>query len=161
MRPEANSCDSRTSTTETSPARTAFANASKGTLAETISNDETGPAIGFEPGIQYGAVTLNLDPGDVISVFTDGVTDAMNPAGVMFGEENVDKYLIPEDTLPSEGNLPKRLGERLVSAVRKHANGHPQNDDIAVVCFGRLEVGRGPITSLTKPVPMPPGKNGN
>ena len=38
---------------------------------------------------------------------------------------------------------PKRVGERLVNAVRKHADGRPQNDDIAVVCFGRLESDHG------------------
>jgi sigma-B regulation protein RsbU (phosphoserine phosphatase) len=131
--------------------------ASKGTIVDTITSDASGPAIGFVPGIQYEAASINLDPGDVVSVFTDGVTDAMNQSGVVFGSENVDKYLLPEDTLP-EDNLPKRCGERLVSAVRKHANGHPQNDDIAVVCFGRLEFVPGPITSLNKPVPISSGR---
>lgn len=125
--------------------------AAKGTIGDTISEEATGPAIGFVPGYQYEAVAINLDPGDVVSVFTDGVTDAMNQTGLVFGSENVDKFLLPEDKLP-EGNMPKRFGERLVSAVRKHANGHPQNDDIAIVCFGRLELERAPINCLTKPV---------
>ncbi len=126
--------------------------ASKGILGETISSDATGLPLGVVPGFEYEAVTLTLEPGDVVSVFTDGVTDAMNPDGVMFGQETVDKYLIPEDEVPIEGNLPKLLGERLVNAVRKHSNGQPQNDDIAVVCFGRLEAGRSPVTSVSRPV---------
>jgi serine phosphatase RsbU (regulator of sigma subunit)/pSer/pThr/pTyr-binding forkhead associated (FHA) protein len=132
--------------------------ASKGTLLDMISDEATGPAIGFVPGYEYEAVTINLEPGDVVSVFTDGVTESMNQSGSLFGSENVDKNLIPEDILPAEGNMPKRIGERLVSSVRKHANGHPQNDDIAVVCFGRLELTQGPVTSLAKPVPMSTGK---
>jgi hypothetical protein len=36
-----------------------------------------------------------------------------------------------------------------VNVVRKHANGRAQNDDIAVVTFGRLEAGAGPNTSIT------------
>jgi serine phosphatase RsbU (regulator of sigma subunit) len=134
--------------------------ASKGTISDTISEEAAGPAIGFVPGFVYESVTINLEPGDVISVYTDGVTDAMNQAGRVFGEENVDKNLVPEDLLPHEGNLPKNLGDRLVNAVRQHANGHPQNDDIAVVCFGRLENGRAPNTGtgLAKPLPAPTGK---
>ncbi len=132
--------------------------ASKGTLTDMIAEEVIGPAIGFVPGIQYESVTINLEPGDVVSVYTDGVTEAMNQSGSLFGADNVDKNLIPEDALPPEGNMPKRFGERLVSAVRKHAGGHPQNDDIAVVCFGRLEVGRAPSTTLTKAVPVEKGK---
>jgi serine phosphatase RsbU (regulator of sigma subunit) len=132
--------------------------ASKGTLTDMIAEEVIGPAIGFVPGIQYESVTINLEPGDVVSVYTDGVTEAMNQSGSLFGADNVDKNLLPEDALPPEGNMPKRFGERLVSAVRKHAGGQPQNDDIAVVCFGRLEVGRAPSTTVTKAVPVEKGK---
>jgi serine phosphatase RsbU (regulator of sigma subunit) len=124
--------------------------AATGTLEEIISSDATGLPLGIMPEFQYESVTFSMKPGDIVSVYTDGVTDAMNPAGVMFGLETVDKYLVPEDSALAEAFLPKRMGERLVSAVRKHASGHPQNDDIAVVCFGRLEPGRPAPASLTR-----------
>jgi serine phosphatase RsbU (regulator of sigma subunit) len=79
------------------------------------------------------------------------VTDAMNPAGAMFGPEAVDKSLAPDDSaLAADAQRAKRLGERLVAAVRAHANGRAQNDDIAVVAFGRLEAGIGSNTSANK-----------
>ena len=36
--------------------------------------------------------------------------------------------------------LPRDVsGARLVKAVQRHAAGHPQSDDIALVCFGRVD----------------------
>jgi serine phosphatase RsbU (regulator of sigma subunit) len=122
-------------------------------LVDAISLDATGLPIGTLPAYPYEQVTLKLDIGDSMTAFTDGVTDAMNPAGAMFGPEAVDKNLMPdEDGLPGEAQRARRLGERLVAAVRIHANGRAQNDDIAVVAFGRLEGNVGPNTSANKVV---------
>ena len=88
------------------------------------------------PGYEFESVNLALEPGDTISLVTDGVTDAMAPSGVMFGLEAVDRCLVADN---AAGARPLRTGERLVHAVRRHANGRAQNDDIAVVCFGRLD----------------------
>src|SRR5262249_24367657 len=117
-------------------------------LVDAISLDSTGVPIGALPGYPFEQVTFNLEVGDSVALFTDGVTDAMNPSGSMFGPEAVDKNLAPDDSaLAADAQRAKRLGERLVAAVRTHANGRAQNDDIAVVAFGRLEPGMGPNTS--------------
>lgn len=126
--------------------------AAMGTLRDAISSETTGLPLGIMPGFEYEAAAVALDPGDFLTVFTDGVTDAMNAAGAMFGTEMVDRLLVPEELTVGEGQTPKAAGERLVAAVRRHAAGHPQNDDIAVVCFGRLEEGRHPATAVTKTV---------
>lgn len=117
-------------------------------LIDAISLDATGLPIGTLPAYPYEHVTFDLGVGDSLIVFTDGVTDAMNVAGVMFSPEGVDRALLSDDDLPGQPQRPKRLGERLVNAVRMHANGQPQNDDIAVVTCGRLE--SGPRTSVNK-----------
>lgn len=120
-------------------------------LVDAISLDATGLPIGTLPGYPYEQVTLHLEVGDSLIVYTDGVTDAMNPAGVMFGPEAVEKNLLPDEaSLPGEAQRAKRVGERLVAAVRTHANGRAQNDDIAVVSLGRLEASLGPNTSTNK-----------
>ena len=94
---------------------------------------------------------FSLEVGDSVALFTDGVTDAMNPAGDMFGQDAVERNLAPDDSaLAADAQRAKRVGERLVAAVRTHANGRAQNDDIAVVAFGRLEAGVGPITGVNK-----------
>ncbi|VTR96526.1 protein serine phosphatase with gaf sensor : Uncharacterized protein OS=Planctomyces maris DSM 8797 GN=PM8797T_18004 PE=4 SV=1: FHA: GAF_3: SpoIIE [Gemmata massiliana] len=120
-------------------------------LVDAISLDDTGTPIGAQPGYPFGQVTVQLDVGDSLAVYTDGVTDAMNPAGAMFGPEAADRCLVPDDSaLSAAAQRPKYLGERLVNAVRKHANGRAQNDDIAVVTFGRLEPNTGPSTNTSR-----------
>jgi serine phosphatase RsbU (regulator of sigma subunit) len=118
-------------------------------LTEAISNDATGLPLGVMPGYEYESATIEMDVGDVVTIYTDGVTDAMSPSGEMFGQPAVDRYLTPDESTLPDSCRPKRTGERLVQAVRRHASGRPQNDDIAVVCFGRLEPGQSPPTSGT------------
>jgi len=124
--------------------------AATGELAEATTNEATGLPLGVIPGFEYESVTITLEPGDTISAYTDGVTDAMNAAEKMFGFDAVDASLLPDDDALADTTRPKPTGERLVGAVRKHAAGHPQNDDIAVVCFGRSEGGNGPGTVITR-----------
>jgi serine phosphatase RsbU (regulator of sigma subunit)/pSer/pThr/pTyr-binding forkhead associated (FHA) protein len=119
-----------------------------GELSDAISNEATGLPLGVMPEYEYESVTIQLAAGDVLSVFTDGVTDAMNPNGDLFGPEGVDKYMGLTDDATGDFLMPKRVGERMMNAVRKHANGRPQNDDIAVICFGRLPPGVGPSTAV-------------
>lgn len=122
-------------------------------LVDAISTDETGLPLGVMPDSEYTAVTLPLEVGDVVAVFTDGVTDAMSPTGALFGPEGVDECMTPpNDPVAAAGWRPRRVGDQLVTAVRRHASGRPQNDDIAVMLFGRVDPhGPGGNTSRTDP----------
>ncbi len=127
-----------------------------GELVDAITLDATGLPVGALPGYPFEQVMLTLEVGDSMVAFTDGVSDAMSPppADELFGPERLDAALLPDDSaLASDAQRPKRLGERLVAAVRAHANGRPQNDDIALVAFGRLEAGIGPTTSTNRVSP--------
>jgi len=120
-------------------------------LVDSITLDATGLPVGALPDYPFEQVTFTLDVGDSVALFTDGVTDAMNPAGKMFSQAAVDRFLSPDDSaLAADAQRAKRLGERLVAAVRAHADGRPQNDDIAVVAFGRLDAGVGPNTTANR-----------
>ena len=119
-------------------------------LKEAISNEATGVPLGVLPGFEYESIAFPVEPGDVISIFTDGVTDAMSPNDGLFGEDGLVKYLLPDEHALAAPSNPKAIGDRLVGAVRRHASGRAQNDDIAVVCFGRLDIDRGPKTAVTK-----------
>jgi serine phosphatase RsbU (regulator of sigma subunit) len=127
-------------------------------LADAISTDATGLPLGVMPGYEYESVTLPLEVGDVVSVFTDGITDAMGPSGALFGPEGVDECLTPpNDPVAAAGWRPRRVGDHLVTAVRRHASGRPQNDDIAVMLFGRVEPPHGSDAYPARTDPkMPP-----
>jgi sigma-B regulation protein RsbU (phosphoserine phosphatase) len=120
-------------------------------LALAMADEAAGVPLGVLPGYEYEAVTVPLGAGDTLTIYTDGVTDAMAPNEALFGEDGLDKYLTPDDSVLALLVNPKATGERLVGAVRKHANGRAQNDDIAVVCFGRLDPNtKGPKTVVSK-----------
>jgi serine phosphatase RsbU (regulator of sigma subunit) len=121
-----------------------------GILSDAFESDATGLPLGVVPEYSYESRVVEIQIGDTVSVYTDGVTDALNASDQMFGTDEVERYLAPDDATLVEAGRPRCVGERLVNAVRKHANGRPQNDDIAVVCFGRLEADDSPISGLIR-----------
>jgi sigma-B regulation protein RsbU (phosphoserine phosphatase) len=130
-----------------------------GVLSDAVSDDESGLPLGLMPGYPYEAKVVPVGPNDSVVLYTDGVTDAMNPAGAMFGTDGVRAALAGDDMLFAEVR-PKAAGERLVQQVKGHANGRAQNDDIAVVCFGRVE-SSGQITGINpRPAELGPGSGG-
>ncbi len=125
--------------------------AASGEISDVISNDATGLPLGVMPEFEYELVNFTLEPGDIVTIFTDGVTDAMSPSGELFGITGVDRCMNPGEDATGPALTPKKVGERLMQAVRRHANGRPQNDDIALISFGRLPLGvSGPATVVTK-----------
>ena len=53
----------------------------------------TGIPLGIESDVTYEQRTLHLIPGDLILLYTDGVTDAMNAQGQDFGMERLERVL--------------------------------------------------------------------
>jgi serine phosphatase RsbU (regulator of sigma subunit) len=106
-------------------------------MIETISSDASGLPLGTMPGWEYQSATVDVQVGDVVSVFTDGVNEAMAPDETFFGEDRIKKVYQDESATAGADCTPSGIGSRLLTAVRKHANGRAQNDDIAIVCVGR------------------------
>lgn len=89
-----------------------------------------GPVIGlleFAPFMQ-GVVTL--DPGDVLVIFSDGVSEAMNAAGDEFGDDR-----LLEVVAAGQGESMHDMVERVFAAVRAFTVGAPQSDDITVMAI--------------------------
>jgi serine phosphatase RsbU (regulator of sigma subunit) len=107
-------------------------------LADVISNQESGLPLGLVPGYEYSAKTIPVDLGDTLMIFTDGVTDAESQDGTRFLQDGVRQALKPETVSPHESR-PSAVGDRVIRAVQRHANGRAQSDDIALVCFGRTD----------------------
>jgi serine phosphatase RsbU (regulator of sigma subunit) len=100
-------------------------------LVERFDQELAGPAIGIMEDYPYEAETRKLEPGDMLVITTDGVEEAMNPEGDLYGTERV------LDLVKSGPPEAEKLGKRLLADVRRHARGHPQSDDITIMTFGR------------------------
>ena len=73
-------------------------------------------------------VTLRLGVGDVVLLFTDGVTEAMNAEGEPFGEERVAALLGEHGDLPFE-----ELRERILREIRAFVGDTGLQDDLTLV----------------------------
>lgn len=96
--------------------------------------------VGWVPGHEYSAHTIELGPGDSVIVYTDGIEDAQPASGVRFMEDGVRKTVTAAANAISALTA-REIGSRIVKAVQDHAGNHPQFDDIALVAYGRIPQG--------------------
>ncbi len=90
--------------------------------------DVSGPAVGVRPGFRYKDITTALQPGGVVFLCTDGVTEAMNEEDKLFG----DKRLL-DDFSSMKDKSCKEVVDGILYEVRMHAGTAPQSDDIAML----------------------------
>jgi serine phosphatase RsbU (regulator of sigma subunit)/pSer/pThr/pTyr-binding forkhead associated (FHA) protein len=104
----------------------------EGVLMEAMPRDVPGVPLGMLEAFEYRSCQTMLKPGDSLVFFSDGVPDAIDVNSVPFGTEGV------LSTIKSAGPLSAQpLGERLIKAVKQHASGRSQHDDITLVCVSR------------------------
>ena len=102
-----------------------------GTVTTIGTEEDSGLPLGIKRDETYGTITTVLAPGEVVVMFTDGVTDAMNKKDQPFGSDNLRK------AVATAGRGPSQVGDDVLRALRAHVGSRPQFDDIALVCFGR------------------------
>src|SRR5450759_187502 len=73
-----------------------------------------------------------LEPGDTLVIYSDGVTEAMNKNGELFGEERLDSVLAD-----SRLDAPEVIIARIVAAIKEYAGTTPQSDDVTIVVVKR------------------------
>jgi sigma-B regulation protein RsbU (phosphoserine phosphatase) len=93
-----------------------------------ISLDVNGTVVGAFPFSKYDESKVQLESGDLLVCYTDGITEPENEYGEMFGEERlielVSKHAEQEDT---------RIIETVMEAVRQWTNSPELTDDMTVV----------------------------
>lgn len=94
-----------------------------------------GIALGVLEGADYGLSRVKLNRDDILVLYTDGVTEAMNKSGELMGEEHFKKVL---GTLDS--GAARDLTEGILTAVNDYAGGARQSDDITILAI-KCEVG--------------------
>ncbi|HUF47505.1 MAG TPA: SpoIIE family protein phosphatase [Vicinamibacterales bacterium] len=89
-----------------------------------------GPVVGLLEYAPYDQETVTLNPGDLIVVFSDGVSEALDAAGEEFGEERLERLL----QTAGAGSAATVVDE-IVAEVREFTKGAPQSDDITVLAI--------------------------
>jgi hypothetical protein len=99
-------------------------------LQETPKGD---PALGLMSTATYSEQILQFDIGDVLLVYSDGLTEARNRAGEFFGLERLLALL------PSLRSLPaSEIGTRLTNAVDRFVGDARRHDDLTLIVLKRL-----------------------
>jgi serine phosphatase RsbU (regulator of sigma subunit) len=93
--------------------------------------DGGGPPFCVLDGFPYEAVTYRLNPGEVLCLITDGVTEALNAAGEFYGRRRLEDLLT---SLPP-GADPDQVGEAVRLDVTGFAAGVEPSDDVAILAF--------------------------
>jgi len=94
-----------------------------------------GVALGIAPDIEYPSHTVQLEPGDTVMLYTDGITEAMNGDGEQFGVERMHEVFAESPPENSEQAL-----KAMFDAVRNFVGDTPQSDDITCLVVRRDEV---------------------
>ncbi len=87
-----------------------------------------GPAVGVIGDASYETAKLVLAPGDLICVYTDGITEAFDGKGAMFGDERL------EEAVGSfhQGGA-KGLVEKVLHEVKSFTGNIPMSDDMTIL----------------------------
>ena len=92
-----------------------------------------GPVLGILSIAPYSEMTAQLEPGDILLVYSDGVTEATNSNYDEFGEERVIEVLRQHRRERAEV-----IVEEVTRSLSEFAAGAPQADDITLVVAKRL-----------------------
>lgn len=98
-----------------------------------------GIALGMFEGSTYESGHATLQAGDALVMYSDGITEAEDPAGIPFDEAGLERTLalypgtFPEATAAS-------VGQAIFDAVERHRRDSRLGDDLSVLVLSRLRV---------------------
>ena len=88
--------------------------------------------VGAFEGMDYGEDTLQLEQGDTLVMFTDGVTEAMDTAYKEFGAERLDSILRQQSGANSQ-----QIIEAIKAGIKEFVGDAEQSDDITMLVIKR------------------------
>ncbi len=94
-----------------------------------VSLADGGPVLGFLERLEYSSFSVELQSGDLLVMFSDGITEAQDPAEEMYGEDRLVEVVSRNAGLQDAAELLARI-EQDVSAF---CSGAPQYDDATLV----------------------------
>jgi sigma-B regulation protein RsbU (phosphoserine phosphatase) len=92
----------------------------------------TGVALGMFEGSVFGALETMVEPGELLVLYSDGITEAEDPAGNPFEETGLE--LVVEHSADAQA---AEIGSRILAAVAAHARDSRFTDDLTVLVLKR------------------------
>ncbi len=98
---------------------------------EDIGEDLAGVPLGVDADYEYKQHTMQLQPGESLTLFTDGFSEAMDAKNDLYGLTRL------RDRLKLSSESVQQLGSLLLADVKTFVGQRSQSDDMCLVCFGR------------------------
>jgi serine phosphatase RsbU (regulator of sigma subunit) len=95
--------------------------------------EPTGGVLGVHPEFSYSETEVDLQAGDLLLLYTDGVTEALNASQELFGDERLDQFLLTKGNLSAEELLNKLLEE-----VRRFTGKRELDDDLTLIALKKI-----------------------
>ena len=92
--------------------------------------EPSGPPIGMFANSEYAAETMLLEPGDALVVYTDGISEAADPAGADYGAGRLCQVLAGCRDLSAD-----RMVRACLDDLAAFCNGRPKNDDVTLMAI--------------------------
>jgi len=96
-----------------------------------------GTPLGLLANVSYDRMIVKPEPGDLIVLYSDGVSEATNPAGKELGRDDLMTLARALDPISAE-----TFGMQLVEAVSQFRGGSVPEDDETIIVLERLEINR-------------------
>lgn len=91
----------------------------------------SGIALGAFDVARYHTEHLTLAPGDVLFLYTDGITEAMNSDRRLYGEQRLETCL----QAVTGDDSAEAVTDKVLADVARHAGDAPQSDDVTMLCI--------------------------
>jgi len=100
---------------------------------EEVGQEVSGLPLGIMEDSVYEQTEVQLNQGDVVVIYSDGVTDARSPGDELYDSQN-NHRLLKRVAQSSGGSV--AVGRSILQDIREFSAGHSQADDITLVCLG-------------------------
>jgi sigma-B regulation protein RsbU (phosphoserine phosphatase) len=107
--------------------------------------------VGLVPDAQYTAARLKLEPNDTLVLFSDGVTEAMDPDQQLYGVARLREVLAGQ----ADDCMLDTLQKRVLESVETFTRGAPQADDLTLLIVRYRAAGAGASTGTAIPAAAP------
>lgn len=90
-----------------------------------------GLPMGMRENLPLEPRTIELEPGDLLAFYTDGLAEAVDSSGASFGYDRIAKLL-------ADGGAPWSVHDRILAFFDQHIGGEPLRDDLTLMVMSRL-----------------------